>query len=64
MISNHDECVRPVALIAERVDTGVDDRPLYALRCADCGQVVEHEHSAIVIDANAIGTDLWGTSVR
>lgn len=64
MIWNHDECGRPIALLAERVGSDVDGLPLYALRCAECGQVVEHEHSAIVIDADAINGEVWGTSIR
>ena len=64
MISNHDECGRPIALIAELVESPGDARPLYALRCADCQQIVEHEHSAIVIDANAISEDVWEASIR
>jgi hypothetical protein len=64
MISKHDECGRPIALLAERAGSDVDGFPLYALRCAECGHVVAHEHSAIVIDANAINGDVWGTSIR
>jgi hypothetical protein len=42
-------------LLAARVD--VDDLPLYVLWCAECGQVVEHEHSAIVIGADEFNAE-------
>jgi hypothetical protein len=55
--------VRPaVALLAARVD--VEDRPLYSLRCAECGQLVEHEHSAIVLGADEINAETMSTTVR
>jgi hypothetical protein len=61
MSIDHQQCGRPVALLAARVD--VDHRPLYALRCAECGQLVEHEHSAIVIGADEINAKTISTTI-
>jgi hypothetical protein len=61
MTIDHRQCSRPVALLAARV--AVDDLPLYVLWCAECGQVVEHEHSAIVIGADEINAVTMSTTV-
>jgi hypothetical protein len=62
MSRKHELCGRPVALLAARVE--VDDRPLYAFWCAECGQLVEHEHSAIVIGADEVDAEVVNAAVR
>jgi len=62
MSPKHELCGRPVALLAARVE--VDDRPLYAFWCAECGGLVEHEHSAIVIGADEVGAEVVNAAAK